>query len=622
MAELIQYIRRTAIEHIYQVAALSDGLRLEFDAARESPATSCRDGEETVLAGQVQKIVRRAVVSLQHGRFQAREVVREQTQSGRPVIQCSALLAGIVASGGRYAFDLIAHVGVESYLRGRSLQDIRQELTGRRPALDIPISSLWDQQQKFLFYLGHVHEQAAPLLRQYLAEHGPVTWLLDGTTEPGTPVFLGIEDAASGILLASWKIPSENIEDIAPCLQQGAARYGLPDRVLHDLSPTISGACDQALAGVPHDVCHYHLAHDVGEDLYEEPQEAFCKRMRALKLQFSLTKQRRRQSEWLRQAVDSPAQLMLRQLLAGEAVGGAFCHSLGREVLLAFHFWILDYRSDGHRRGFPFDPHTLYLHRRLVRAGRAVDRLLAHPDVARQAPPVLFNFQKQLQQYRSDTQISAAADLYERSCSMFARLRDALRLSAENMQNLRQPHELPADQQYEVKTTLDRLRSELRQQVQDERDADRSQAAIVLKHLDKYWSQLVPDGLPAEGEHWHRTTNQLEGDWGHLKRRRRQAHGRGKLTRDFHALPEEYMLVLNLENATYVDLVLGGSLGALPSKLAGVNQKAGCFADWQRRRRPRLLGQPPRRLLHDDDFIDNLVQACEYHCQTFESEAA
>jgi len=290
VVELIRHVRRTAIKRIDQAAALCDGLRLEFDAALES-------GAETLGAGQVQKVVRRTVVSLQHGRFQAREVVREQMQDGRPVIQRSALLAEVVASGGRYAFDLIVHVGVESYLRGRSLQDIRQELLGRRPALDIPNSSIWDQQQKFLFYLGQLHEQAAALLRQYLAQHGPITWLLDGTTEPGTPVLLGIEDATFGMVLASWKISSENIDDIASCLQQGAERFGRPDRVLHDLSPTISGACDQALKGVPHNVCHYHLARDVGEDLYEQPQEAFCQRMRAMKLQFSLNKQRRGQSE-------------------------------------------------------------------------------------------------------------------------------------------------------------------------------------------------------------------------------------------------------------------------------------------------------------------------------------
>jgi hypothetical protein len=620
VAELMQHIRRTAADHICQAAASSDGLRLDFDPAREGPVAP-GDCEVTVPASPIQKIVQRTVVSLHHGRFQAREIVRQQTHNSGPVIERSALLADTVASGGRYAFDLISHVGVESYLRGRSLQDIRQELIDRRPPLDIPISSLWDQQQKFLFYLGHLHAQASHLLRQYLAEHGPVTWLLDGTTEPGTPVFLGIKEAAHGILLAGWKIPSENTADIAVCLQQAAARYGRPNRVLHDLSPTISSACDQALPGVSHDVCHYHLAHDVGKDLYEKPQGALCKRMRALELQFHLKKQRYRQTECLRHQLDSPAQLMLRRLMAGSDVKVDFNQTLSREVLLAFHFWILDYRSDGHQRGFPFDPYTLYLHRRLVRAGLAVDSLLSHHNVARQAPPVLFNFQKQLQNYRSDAQITAAADLYERSCCMFARLRNALRLSAENMRNLRQAHELPTDQQHEIKTALDSLRSELRQQAQDENDADRPSAEIVLKHLEKYWPCLVPDQTPAEGERWHRTTNQLEKDWGHLKRRRRQAHGRGSLTRDFAALPEEYTLVLNLQNATYVDLVLGGSLDAIPSKLAEASHEAGPFYVWQQRRRPQLFGQLPRRLLRAEEFIHNLIEACEHHCQDYKAVA-
>jgi hypothetical protein len=306
---------------------------------------------------------------------------------------------------------------------------------------------------------------------------------------------------------------------------------------------------------------------------------------------------------------------MLRKLMTGGAVDVKFDQTLSREVLLAFHFWMLDYRSDGHQRGFPFDPYTLYLHRRLVRAGQGVDDLLSHPDLARQAPPVLFNFQKELQRYRNDAQIAAAADLYERSCSIFARLRNALRLSAENMQNLRQPHELPTDQQHEIKTVLDSLRSELRQQVQDENDADRPLAEIVLKHLEKYWPYLVPDQTPAEGGLWHRTTNQLEKDWGHLKRRRRQAHGRGSLTRDFVALPEEYTLVLNLKNAIYVDLVLGGSLEALPSKLAEASHEAGPFYAWQQRRRPQLFGQLPHPLLHDEQFIHNLIETCEHHCQ-------
>jgi hypothetical protein len=571
---------------------------------------------------QVQKTSQRTVVALQHGFIQAREIVRRQTRSGHTVIQRSPQLAGLVASGSRYAFDLIAHVGVESYLRGRSLEDIGQQLASRQPAIRMAASSLWDQQQKFLFYLGRLHERAAPILRQHLAQQGSVSWLLDGTAEPGTPVFLGIQDAASGMLLSSAKIPSENMDDIAGRLRQAAACYGRPDRVLHDLSPMMSRACDEALDGVAHFVCHYHLARDVGGDLYKAPQAALGKRMRALKLQFRLREQRRGQNEWLRQQVDSPAQLVLSQLLDGRQPCAPFRLALGREVLLAFHFWILDYRSDGRRRGFPFDPYTLYLHRRLVRAGDAVDRLLSSADVARQAPQVLFNFQEQLAQYRSDPQIAAAAEMYERSFSIFTRLREALRLTADHMDNLRQSHELPAAEQQEVKRALDRLRTQFRQQSQDQSDADRPLAEVVLAHLDKYWPHLAWDRPPAKGEAWERTTNKLESRWGALKRGRRQTHGRGKLTRDFQALPEEYMLVANLENATYLKLVLDASLDELPSKLAEVSRGAGPFSAWRRRRCPPLLGQPPRRLIRDDHFIDDVIAACQRQCLTAHKTAA
>ena len=569
----------------------------------------------TAISGGVQKTVQRTVVSLQHGQFQACETVRRATEEGHHSPGRSTQLAKTVPPGARYAFDLIAHVGLETYLHGRSLQDLCEELAHRHPAIDIALSTLWDQQQKFLFYLGYLHQQAGPCLREYLAEHGPVTWLLDGTTEPGTAVFFGIEEAAHGLFLGNWKIASENVEDVVVCLRQAIDRFGSPDKMLHDLSPTISGACEQALPGVAHCVCQQHLARDIGEDLYEAPQAALWKRLRKLKLQYRLKEQRRGQSEWLRQRIDSPAQLILAELLAGRAVEVSCNETFAREILLAFHYWILDYRSDGRRRGFPFDPHLLYMHRRLVRAGEAVDRLLSQSTVAGRMPQVLHNFQALLQAYRNDTEILAAADLYERCCSLFTRLREALRLSAQHMNQLRQPQELPLHDQRSLKQALEQLREELQQQCQDKNDRDRPLAQIVLTHLDKYWEHIMPDPLPAVGVSWERTTNRLESDWGCLKRGRRRTHGRGKLTRDFQSLPEEYLLIRNLENATYLDLVLDGNLESLPAKLADASREAGSFDAWRRRRNPRLLGDLPRRLLREDEFVDHLIETWLHSCQ-------
>jgi hypothetical protein len=622
LSVLLHQVQQQAAEGLHQAATLPPEVCFRFDAAQEATCT----GDAPVAGvsgGRVQKTVRRTVVSLQHGRFEACETVRQAVGHAGPASSRSRQLAEVVATGARYAFDLIAHVGVATYLQGHSLQDVQEELADRQPAIQVPFSTLWDQQQKFLFYLGCLHQQATPCLREFLAQHGPVTWLLDGTTEPETAVFLGIEEASHGLFLGNWKIPSENVDDLVPCLRQAADRFGWPDRVLHDLSPTMSGACEQALPGVAHFVCHQHLARDVGEDLYEAPQAALCKRLRTLKLQYRLKEQRRGQNEWLRQRLDSPAELVLADFLAGRAVEVSWDDTFGREMLLAFHFWILDYRNDGRRRGFPFDPYLLYLHRRLVRAGHAVDRLLSQAAVACRIPQVFRNFQALLQAYRSDTEILAAADLYERCCSLFTRLREVLRLSAEHMDQLRQPQELPVHEQRSIQHALERLRQELQQQTADENDRDRPLAQIVLAHLDKYWEHLVPDHpLPAAGERWQRTTNQLESDWGTLKRRRRRTHGRGKLTRDFQSLPEEYPLIRNLQNDVYLPLVLGGSLESLPAKLAEVSGEAGSFNAWRRRRRPRLWGELPRRLLREDDFVEHLFDACVHSCQAAPQRAA
>jgi len=63
--------------------------------------------------------------------------------------------------------------------------------------------------------------------------------------------------------------------------------------------------------------------------------------------------------------------LVLRDLLEGKPVPNPLPELLGRELLLAFHQWILDYARDGRRQGFPFDPYLLYLHRRVARARAA-----------------------------------------------------------------------------------------------------------------------------------------------------------------------------------------------------------------------------------------------------------
>jgi hypothetical protein len=117
-------------------------MTLNFDIADETPLGV------GATAGHVLKTSCRTVVSLELGCFQAREIVRQQ--DGQQVHH-STQLASLVPPGARYGFDLIAHVAVESFLRGHSLQDIHMDLASRPNPLKIPLSTLWDLQRKFLF---------------------------------------------------------------------------------------------------------------------------------------------------------------------------------------------------------------------------------------------------------------------------------------------------------------------------------------------------------------------------------------------------------------------------------------------------------------------------------------
>ena len=116
----------------------------------------------------VQKTGNRTVVSLNFSRFQAREVIREKIEDGKKLTFHSPRLTSIVPSGARYAYDLIALVGIKSYLENRKLKSIQEEISNRYGLPSIPFSSLYDLQRKFLFYLGQVHQQAAPRLKNYL----------------------------------------------------------------------------------------------------------------------------------------------------------------------------------------------------------------------------------------------------------------------------------------------------------------------------------------------------------------------------------------------------------------------------------------------------------------------
>jgi hypothetical protein len=327
-----------------------------------------------------------------------------------------------------------------------------------------------------------------------------------------------------------------------------------------------------------------------------------------------MREQRKTQTEWLREHQgEREAALILQQLLRGEPFVGTWNETLGKEVLLALHFWMLDYAADGGRQGFPFDPYFLYFHRRLLRGHDALVRLLSRPTVSVHAPKTLFNLRDLLQRYRNDLQIIATTAHYELAFGEFDRLRTTLRLTAAGNSPMHHGYELDAQHWNQVREALDTLAEEYRQRINacsDELERDVCQT--ILTHLEKYSGQLVP----RDGSHDSvRTTNQLEGHWSASKRACRQTQGRRKLTRTFNALPAELMLIPNLGNSEYVRIVLEGCLEHLPRKFAEANIDGSSYASWRQSNTSLNLGRIPTRILRQPDFVEHVIEIYDDQCR-------
>ena len=169
-------------------------------------------------------------------------------------------------------------------------------------------------------------------------------------------------------------------------------------------------------------------------------------------------------------------------------------------------------------------------------------------------------------------------------------------------------YELSSSAQKEVKNALEILREEFYEEdINCDNPKEHRLYEIVLTHLDKYAPHLLASDEPNTTDGFlARTTNSIETHWSSGKRMRRQTHGRKKLTRDFQALPAEFMLIPNLRNQRYVELVMG-NLDNLADKLAEAGQTAGPYSHWYKKQQPLNLGRLPKRLLRDENFIEDLI---------------
>ena len=94
------------------------------------------------------------------------------------------------------------------------------------------------------------------------------------------------------------------------------------------------------------------------------------------------------------------------------------------------------------------------------------------------------------------------------------------------------------------------------------------------------------------------------------------------MTRSFNALPAELMLIPNLRNPEYINIVLDGSLDSLAAKFAEANLHGSSYATWRKTNTSLNVGRIPSRILRKEDFVDQLIDIYYKQCHAHNTQAA
>ena len=172
-----------------------------------------------------------------------------------------------------FGLDVIALVGMLRHREHRSVPEIPQTLRAREVAIaERSVTNLLDRYDELL--ATSLSDSAR--LRRRLAAQGRVILALDGLQpDVGHEVLWVIRDCISGKVLLARSLLSGTARDLAPLLREVAEAVGVPVAgVVSDGQTSIRRAVEQALPGVPHQLCQFHFLREAALPIFEADRHA------------------------------------------------------------------------------------------------------------------------------------------------------------------------------------------------------------------------------------------------------------------------------------------------------------------------------------------------------------
>jgi hypothetical protein len=520
---------------------------------------------------KARKTVERHPCTLHIGHFTAHETVLgcgcvKATTSFR-----SGELAGLVAPGRTFGFDVMVHAGEAVLRRNLTAGDTVAELA--RMNVTLSESEVRELVARFAVSLGIAHAEAAPRLRAHLGQAGGYVLHLDSTCKGSSAHLMTGLDELSGFVLLNARVPSESEPEVSAFLRTVVQRFGVPLAVSCDMSKGILKAVAEVLPKtVPVFICHFHFLRDLGKDLLAEPYATVRERLRHHGPKAEL----RRIQRGLREVVQSHSRelgQLVRAAMAPDGKQGPLPPLPHDALLAALVTSLLDSEHRGGGYGFPFDrPHLQFFRQAqiVLMAARSILRSVTMEPPHRKLFTLLA---ATLEPLCNDSVLVQAALDTEGRAREFDRLRAALRLAETHT------HQGLNDDGAELPMAVLRDRVERFCQSIGDNEAlmDRKEFKAMLEQIDRQRGKLFADPIQVQTPNGPRTiqpqrTNNILERFFHrigsqVRKRTGQQPGEAFLDR----LLPDFPLVANLDNPRYVDL-LPDRCASLTERLSRLDQ--------------------------------------------------
>jgi hypothetical protein len=568
--------------------------------------TQCSDcGTRSTL--KVQKTRTRSISTLHVGRFRAREVFLTCKSCGHT--ERSEELCALVPPGANFGYDVMVYAGKALFLRHRNEQEVVAELAQQNVQISPREVSLLGM--RFVVHLALAHQRRAPEITKNMQTRGGYICHLDATCEGGDPLLMSSIDSLSEIVLGNVKLPAEDEQHIVPFLRRIKEAYGIPLALVHDMGKGILKAVATVFPKVPDFICHFHFLRDIGKDFLGTEYDTIRKRLS----KHGISAKLRYRAKQLKADLDRHPEL-IKVLESG--IENALLPAEARQFMPVLNVyaliqWTLRGKSEGHGYGFPFDHPHLAFAKRIHHLHTEVEKLQTiqlRGERADNKP--YFKVYLDLKKIMKDRTLWKTVSVIEEKITVFEKLRKAMRIAPTSGR-----HGLNDEGQKGNIRTIEKSVKSFRAWLTRRKDYSQNSAAQKMTaQIDKYWEKLFADPITVQTPAGpiliqpQRTNNILEQFFRSLKRANRRRTGNASSSRMLRTILAETPLVRNLENPSYMRILLNGK-ASLEEVFAEVDIDTFREAFRKAQDVPEKIPSKLKPLIAMPDFPEKLVNMVE-----------